>query len=155
ELLDTEVKYCHDLTQCYEVFSQGLKDIISTNLASQLFLNFEQLISVSTSIANALKKLSPGDVFVENFDSLRAYVEFCSKQQAALEMLNELEHNNVSFRQNLEKAHELLKLLCTEINDVISALDSSSMLIWAQQHIHCEAIQPPIVFPSSTRYFDV
>uniref|UniRef100_A0AAF5RTI0 SH3 domain-containing protein n=2 Tax=Wuchereria bancrofti TaxID=6293 RepID=A0AAF5RTI0_WUCBA len=198
ELLDTEVKYCHDLTQCYEVFSQGLKDIISTNLASQLFLNFEQLISVSTSIANALKKLSPGDVFVENFDSLRAYVEFCSKQQAALEMLNELEHNNVSFRQayrscciktnginfsyflllpmnritryplifeklvkytnpsdskrkNLEKAHELLKLLCTEINDVISALDSSSMLIWAQQHIHCEAIQPPIVFPSSTR----
>lgn len=40
-----------------------------------------------------------GDVFVENFDLLRAYVEFCSKQQAALEKLNELEHNSVSFRQ--------------------------------------------------------
>ncbi|VDO38589.1 unnamed protein product [Brugia timori] len=60
ELLDTEVKYCHDLTQCYEIFSQGLKDIINTDLASQLFLNFEQLISVSTSIANALEQLSPG-----------------------------------------------------------------------------------------------
>uniref|UniRef100_A0A1I7VHU6 Intersectin-1 n=1 Tax=Loa loa TaxID=7209 RepID=A0A1I7VHU6_LOALO len=198
ELLDTEVKYSHDLTQCYEVFSQGLQGIISTSFASQLFLNFKQLILVSTSIANALKRQSPGDVFVENFDLLRAYVEFCSKQQAALEMLNELEHNNVSFRQayrscciktkginfsyflllpmnritryplifeklvrytdpgdpkrkNLEKAYEMLKSLCIEINDVISAMDSSSMLIWAQQHIHCEAIQPPIVFPSATR----
>uniref|UniRef100_A0A0R3RTX4 DH domain-containing protein n=1 Tax=Elaeophora elaphi TaxID=1147741 RepID=A0A0R3RTX4_9BILA len=150
-LLNTEVKYCHDLTQCYEVFAQGLRGIISTSLASQLFLNFQQLISVSTSIANALKQLSPGDVFVEKFDLLHAYVEFCSKQQAALEMLNELEHNNVSFRQNLEKAYELLKSLCTKINDVVSAMDSSSMLIWAQQHVHCEAIQPPIVFPSSTR----
>ncbi|OZC07367.1 RhoGEF domain protein [Onchocerca flexuosa] len=198
ELLDTEVKYCHDLVQCYEVFAQGLRGIISTSLASQLFLNFEQLILVSTSIANALKQLPPGDVFVEKIDLLRAYVEFCSKQQTALEMLNELEHNNITFRQayrsccvktkginfsyflllpmnritryplifeklvkytdpgdpkrkNLEKAYELLKSLCTEINDVISAMDSSSMLIWAQQHIHCEAIQPPIVFPSSTR----
>ncbi|KAM3725267.1 Intersectin-1 [Dirofilaria immitis] len=198
ELLDTEVKYCHDLIQCYEVFTQGLKSIISTDLASQLFLNFEQLISISTSIANALKQSPPGDVFVERIDLLRAYVEFCSKQQAALEMLNELEHNNVAFRQayrsccmktkginfsyflllpmnritryplifeklvkytepddpkrkNLEKAYEMLKSLCAEINNVISAMDSSSMLIWAQQHIHCEAIQPPIVFPSSTR----
>lgn len=54
------MKYCHDLTQCYEVFAQGLEGVISTDLASQLFLNFEQLIFVSTSIANALKQLPPG-----------------------------------------------------------------------------------------------
>lgn len=58
--MDTEIKYCHDLTECYEVFAQGLKGIISTSLASQLFLNFEQLIFVSSSIANALKRLPPG-----------------------------------------------------------------------------------------------
>ncbi|VDN02532.1 unnamed protein product [Thelazia callipaeda] len=215
ELLDTERKYCHDLASCYKVFTQGLREIITIELKKKLFLNCKELISVSNSVHNALTQQSPGDVFVDKIPMLRAYVEFCSKQQAALETLHELEQNSASFRQvnfyfismklvisnpkisyrsccmktnglnlnyflllpmsritryplifeklvkctslddpkrkNLEKAHESLKSLCAEINDVINAMDNSSMLIWAQQHIHCDAIQPPIVFLSSTR----
>ncbi|VDK43185.1 unnamed protein product [Gongylonema pulchrum] len=150
-MLDTEIKYCRDLTMCYRIFSQGLHAVINSNLADQLFLNCEQLIRTSQLIADSLAQDSPGDAFVKHAEVLRAYVEFCSKQQSALEKLNELEQTNAAFRQSTEKAYMLLKSMCAEINSVISAMDNSNMLVWAQQHIHCESIQPPLVFPSSTR----
>lgn len=36
---------------------------------------------------------------MEQAELLRAYVEFCSRQQSALEKLNQLEHGNTAFRQ--------------------------------------------------------
>uniref|UniRef100_A0A914RJU3 Uncharacterized protein n=1 Tax=Parascaris equorum TaxID=6256 RepID=A0A914RJU3_PAREQ len=45
----------------------------------------------------------------------------------------------------------MLKSLCAEVNTVICEQDNADMLLWAQQHIHCEGITPAIVFSSRTR----
>ena len=47
-----------------------------------------------------------GEVFVEKIDLLHAYVKFCSNQQRALEVLNNLELNNLAFKQVIFLLHQ-------------------------------------------------
>uniref|UniRef100_F1KQL1 Intersectin-1 n=1 Tax=Ascaris suum TaxID=6253 RepID=F1KQL1_ASCSU len=200
ELLETEVRFHRDLCMCREEFVDTITPVIGTSLAKRLFLNLDQLIAVSAEIANALRVDPPGKVFVQKAAALHAFVEFCSNQQSARELLKELELNNPAFqqvyrrccenaraggldlrylillpvgritrypllfeklikytpkesstREDLERAYQMLKSLCAEVNTVICEQDNANMLLWAQQHIHCEGITPAIVFSSRTR----
>uniref|UniRef100_A0A0N5AWI9 Intersectin-1 n=1 Tax=Syphacia muris TaxID=451379 RepID=A0A0N5AWI9_9BILA len=200
ELIVTEQRFHRDLRMCKKLFVDNLAPVIGRSLKNKLFLNIGELISVSGEIAEALRDKPPGLVFIEKIDLLHAYVKFCSNQQRALEVLNDLELNNLEFKkayrkccnnpasrglnlsylillpmgritryplifeklikytpkddsqfENLETAYQLLKARCAEVNNVISEMENANMLVWAQQHIHCDAIKPPIVFPSRTR----
>ncbi|VDK41697.1 unnamed protein product [Anisakis simplex] len=103
ELLETEIRFKRDLMMCKDVFAVPITSIIGQSLADHLFLNIDQLISNSQEIINALQNAKPptnvGKVFVEKMPLMDAFVTFCSSQQSALELLNELELNNLEFQQ--------------------------------------------------------
>ncbi|VDM43765.1 unnamed protein product [Toxocara canis] len=202
ELLETEIRFHRDLSMCREVFVEAITPVIGVAVAKRLFLNIDQLITASAHIASALRadSNSPGKIFLEKMDLLHAFVDFCSNQQSAIELLNDLELHNLAFqqvyrrccestrarglnlsyltllpmgritrypllfeklikytpnesphREELEKAYKMLKSLCAEVNTVICEMDNANMLLWAQHHIRCDTLKPPILFPSRTR----
>uniref|UniRef100_A0A1I8AEC3 DH domain-containing protein n=1 Tax=Steinernema glaseri TaxID=37863 RepID=A0A1I8AEC3_9BILA len=52
----------------------------------------------------------------------------------------------------LDGVYNMLKALCSEVNQAITEVENMNMLYWSQQSIVCDAITPKLVFPSSTRY---
>lgn len=84
ELFDTEVKFHHDMTVGGRAFMSELLPVVGTEAFQQLFLNWDQLLHVSASIATALKSQNPGVVlneieqcslffFFEHFNSATQY----------------------------------------------------------------------------------
>lgn len=54
------MRFHHDLRMCQKLFVVNLVPVIGKEVKNQLFLNLDELVSISAEIAEALKKKLPG-----------------------------------------------------------------------------------------------
>ncbi|TMS38368.1 hypothetical protein L596_005109 [Steinernema carpocapsae] len=99
ELMETEQKYCTDLIMVSEVFLKPLANAFGAQMISKIFLNWDQLISISQKLIQLLSQKPPGTVFTQTEADLRTFVAFCGNQVSAMEELNHLENENPNFKQ--------------------------------------------------------
>uniref|UniRef100_A0A1I7X785 Intersectin-1 n=1 Tax=Heterorhabditis bacteriophora TaxID=37862 RepID=A0A1I7X785_HETBA len=88
ELHSTEVRYLSDLKVAKKLFYDTLIHAVSQTELDSVFLNWDQLIEVSTKLITRMERNErPGMLFIAEIDSLSAFVFFCSHQKAAIEAL--------------------------------------------------------------------
>ncbi|KAI6239576.1 BMA-ITSN-1, isoform a [Aphelenchoides fujianensis] len=53
--------------------------------------------------------------------------------------------------ETLSDAHQLLKALCSRVNQAISEMENTNVLCWCTQNIRCDGLNRALEFPSETR----
>ncbi|CAI4224974.1 unnamed protein product [Auanema sp. JU1783] len=201
EMITTEERYLGDLVLAKKLFYQNLINVVRKADLNAVFLNWDSLIEQSKKMLTRMKRNEPiGSLFLNEISSLSVFVEFCKKQQSALEaipillkspdaraiyaqccasthargmtlnyfimiplgrvtrypllvekMLKETNKIYVTVHQDLDYALQLLRALVSEVNQAVKEMDTVSLLCWAQQHVRCPSLHPPIEFTSKTR----
>ncbi|XP_046859650.1 uncharacterized protein LOC124453015 isoform X2 [Xenia sp. Carnegie-2017] len=115
ELLETELNYGNDILIVKEEFLSPMQTggIVSQENAAKIFLNIQELLSVSSKLCEKLEKnikecrekddedlcdVNVGKIFIENMELLQAYEFYCSRQAKAMDILELLQKKNDVLR---------------------------------------------------------